>query len=354
MDELKRMRELTAPLLAWYDLHKRELPWRGTRDPYRIWLSEIMLQQTRVGAMIAYYERFLAECPSVYELAALPEERLYKLWEGLGYYSRARNLKRAAEVLAREYGGQFPRSAQELKKLPGIGDYTAAAIASIAFDEPVPAVDGNLLRVTARTALIREDITDTRVKKEITALLAAAIDPERPGEYNQAMMDLGALVCLPNGAPLCGECPLRTKCEAYRQGMEQTLPLRAEKPPRRAEERTVLLMLRDGRLALHRREAKGLLAGLWEFPNVAGSLDAAGAEIALAQLGFTAKSIAPLRAAKHIFTHIEWQMKGYLCEVEGENDDLCFVDAAEFAACAIPSAFRAYTAIARELMKEEN
>ncbi len=346
----ERLHQLTAPLMAWYDQHKRDLPWRGTKDAYRIWLSEIMLQQTRVGAVMGYYERFLAACPTVFDLAAVDTEKLYKLWEGLGYYSRARNLKRAAEIVAGEYGGEFPKTAEELKKLPGIGEYTAAAVASIAFGEAVPAVDGNLLRVSARVAGIKKPITEEKTKREIRELLRAAMDAERPGEYNQAMMDLGATVCLPNGAPLCKKCPARAFCEAYREDLTQVLPLRSEKKKRRGEEKTVFLLLQNGRLALRKRGEKGLLAGLWEFPNVEGNLDEASAQVALAKLGFAVRSIEPLSSAKHIFTHVEWQMKGYLCEVEGENGDFVFADTALFEECAIPSAFRAFVPRAREVL----
>lgn len=336
--------------MAWYDEHKRELPWRGTKDAYRIWLSEIMLQQTRVGAVMGYYERFLDACPTVFDLVALDTDRLYKLWEGLGYYSRARNLKRAAEIVAAEYGGEFPKTFAELKKLPGIGEYTAAAIASIAFGAREPAVDGNLLRVSARVAGIKKCVSEEKTKKEIRELLRAAMDAERPGEYNQAMMDLGATVCLPNGAPLCTECPARGFCEAYREGLEQVLPLRSKQKKRRGEEKTVFLLVQDGKIALRQRGDTGLLAGLWEFPNVEGNLDEASAHVALSRLGFSADELTPLGTAKHIFTHVEWQMKGYLCFGRGENGDFSFVDEKEFAACAIPSAFRAFTRHAREVL----
>lgn len=229
MNEQERLNALTAPLLTWYDIHKRVLPWRGIRDPYRIWVSEIMLQQTRVQAVLEYYARFMAELPDVYALAAVGEERLFKLWEGLGYYSRARNLHRAAQVLVNDCGGEFPRTREELLRLPGVGDYTASAIASIAFGEPEPAVDGNLLRVAARVGGIAEDIMDARVRKRFRAMLTESIDCERPGEWNQAMMDLGATVCLPNGAPLCEKCPARAFCAAYQNGMTDVLPVRAAK-----------------------------------------------------------------------------------------------------------------------------
>ena len=219
MNEQERLNALTPPLMAWYDVNRRILPWRGTGDPYRVWVSEIMLQQTRVQAVLGYYARFMAELPDVYALAAVDEQRLNNLWEGLGYYSRARNLRRAAQVLTEEYDGEFPHEREELLKLPGVGDYTASAIASIAFGAPEPAVDGNLLRVAARVGGIAEDIMDAKVRRRFRAMLAESIDRERPGEWNQAMMDLGATVCLPNGAPLCGKCPARAVCAAYQNGM---------------------------------------------------------------------------------------------------------------------------------------
>ena len=345
----ENLNALTAPLLAWYDVHRRVLPWREEVTPYRTWVSEIMLQQTRVGAVIPYFERFMAELPDVTALANVSEERLFKLWEGLGYYSRARNLRRAAQVIVSEYDGRLPQTAEELKKLPGIGDYTASAIASINFGAAEPAVDGNLLRVAARVSGCGADITDAKVKKEFRAHLAEAIDPARPGAYNQAMMDLGATVCLPNGAPLCEQCPARGFCAAYREGLTEILPVRGAKKPRRAEEKTVFLLLRGGRLALRQRPDTGLLAKLQEFPNAAGSLDEAGARITLAQWGLAVKSLTPCGTARHIFTHIEWQMKGYLAEVDGEGpEDFRWVDARGFDALAIPTAFKKYTALARE------
>ena len=339
---------LREPLMDWYAVHRRILPWREDASPYRTWVSEIMLQQTRVSAVIPYFERFMAELPDVRALAAVPEERLFKLWEGLGYYSRVRNLRRAARVVVDEYGGALPRTFGELRKLPGIGDYTAGAIASIHFGAPEPAVDGNLLRVASRVALCARDVTDAKVKRLFREHLAAAIDREDPGTWNQAMMDLGATVCLPNGAPLCARCPGRSLCAAYREGMTEALPVRAEKKKRRAEERTVFLLWRGGKLAVRRRSGTGLLAGLTEFPNVPGNLDEAGARIALAGWGLRVKSLAPCGTAKHVFTHVEWQMKGYAASVTGGGSDFRWVDAAAFEALAIPSAFRFYTDTARK------
>ena len=299
---------MTAPLLTWYDLNGRTLPWRSVVTPYRTWVSEIMLQQTRVGAVIPYFERFMEELPDVSALAAVSEERLLKLWEGLGYYSRARNLQKAAKIVVSDFGGALPQSYHALLSLPGIGEYTAAAIASINFSEPVAAVDGNLLRVAARVSGCGEDIMDAKVRRLFRQRLDAAIDLNRPGAYNQAMMDLGATVCLPNGAPKCEICPARTVCEAYKNGLTEVLPVRAKKKSRRVEERTVLLLFQGGKVALRKRPDTGLLASLWEFPSILGNLDESGVSLALAQMGLSAESIAPAGSAKHIFTHIEWDM----------------------------------------------
>lgn len=345
---------LREPLLAWYAAHRRVLPWREEPSPYRTWVSEIMLQQTRVTAVLPYFDRFMRELPDVRALAAAPEERLFKLWEGLGYYSRARNLHRAAKTVVDDYGGELPRTYGELRSLPGIGDYTASAIASINYGAPEPAVDGNLLRVAARVAGCGEDIMDAKVRRLFRDKLAAAIDRECPGTWNQAMMDLGATVCVPNGEPLCGECPARPFCAAYRAGMTKVLPVRAEKKKRRAEERTVFLLLRSGALAVRQRPDTGLLAKLTEYPNVEGNLDEASARVALARWGVKPVSLAPCGAAKHIFTHVEWQMKGFAAEVEGNCPDFRWVDAAEFETLAIPAAFKAYTAQARDLLKSVN
>ena len=343
----ENLEKLTAPLLLWYDANGRKLPWRETVTPYRTWVSEIMLQQTRVAAVIPYFERFMTELPTVEKLANIPEERLFKLWEGLGYYSRARNLQKAAKILVGQYGGELPRSAAELQKLPGIGAYTAAAIASINFGEPVAAVDGNLLRVAARVSGCGEDIMDAKVRRDFQRRLDAVIDRTRPGAYNQAMMDLGATVCLPNGVPLCAQCPARSFCEAYRQRLTDVLPVRSAKKERRAEERTVFLIRKGNLLAVHQRPDTGLLASLTEFPNVSGSLDEAGAEITLAQRGLTVKSIMPIGTAKHVFTHIEWQMKGYLADVQGECGDFRWVTGEELETLTIPTAFKKFTAEAK-------
>ena len=300
---------ITAPLLAWYNLNGRTLPWRSVVTPYRTWVSEIMLQQTRVGAVIPYFERFMEELPDVSALAAVSEERLLKLWEGLGYYSRARNLQRAAKIVVSDFGGALPQSYHALLSLPGIGEYTAAAIASINFSEPVAAVDGNLLRVAARVSGCGEDIMDAKVRRLFRQRLDAAIDLDRPGAYNQAMMDLGATVCLPNGAPKCEICPARTVCEAYKNGLTEVLPVRAKKKSRRVEERTVLLLFQGGKVALRKRPDSGLLASLWQLPDAPGLLDAAQAAARLDAWGAEPLGEWRFYERRHLFTHVEWRMR---------------------------------------------
>lgn len=304
-----------APLLVWYEQNKRALPWREDRNPYHIWLSEIMLQQTRVEAVIPYYHRFLAALPTIKMLAAVEEEQLLKLWEGLGYYSRARNLKKAAVLCVEQYGGMLPPTYDELLKLPGFGPYTAAAVASIAFGAPVPAVDGNVLRVVSRLCAYGEDIMLPAVRKTVFTCLLPYMT-EKPGEMNQAFMDLGALICLPSGAPKCTDCPVSFCCEAFSNGQERLFPVKRAKAARRIEKRVVLLICAEQRVLLHKRDAQGLLAGLWEFPNFEGSADETAVRDYCAGIGLSAKKICRLDDAKHIFTHIEWHMTSFAVEMD--------------------------------------
>lgn len=342
---------LPEPLLAWYRENARDLSWRKTRDPYRIWVSEIMLQQTRVAAVLGYYARFLEAFPSVECLAAAPEERLMKLWEGLGYYSRARNLQKAARLVAER--GAFPDTYEGLLALPGVGDYTASAIASAAFGRAEAAVDGNVLRVVTRITDCHDDILDPKVKRTVREQVQAVM-PERAEDirvFNQATMELGATVCVPNGPPKCAECPVRDFCLGRLRGTAETLPVKAPKKARRVEEKTVFLLHRDGRVALQKRPATGLLAGLWEFPNVEGALDEKHAPAQVAAWGLEPKAWRNKLAAKHIFTHVEWRMTGYTLEVSGDGPaEFAWVDAEELEEHAVPSAFARYYAEAREQM----
>ncbi|MBQ8717167.1 MAG: A/G-specific adenine glycosylase [Clostridia bacterium] len=343
-----------SPILLWYEQNKRELPWRETRDPYRIWVSEIMLQQTRVEAAIRYYERFLSRLPSVAALAECPEEELMKLWEGLGYYSRVRNMQKAARCIMSDHGGVFPDTFEGILSLPGIGEYTAGAIASFAFDLPYPAVDGNVLRVAARLAAFEQDILAPASKKLLTAAVAAAQPRTEAATFNQAMIELGATVCLPNGAPRCEKCPLFEKCEARAIGAEQRLPIRKKPAPRKVEQRTVLILRVGDTVALRKRPEKGLLAGLFEPFSVPETLDQRGVAALLADVGIKPLRIAPLGEAKHIFTHIEWQMTGFEVILDEENAQtvcknldtgLFFAPRDEIdSGFAVPSAYSAYRA----------
>ena len=342
MEDAEIIRAALPRIEDWYSLSRRVLPWREEPTPYRVWISEIMLQQTRIEAVIPYYRRFLAELPDISALAAAEDDRLMKLWEGLGYYSRARNLKKAAETVLRDWGGELPRTAAELKTLPGIGDYTAGAIASIACGEPEPAVDGNVLRVLSRLLESGEDVLSPAVKKAMTALLRAAYPSgEAAALVTEGLMELGETVCLPNGAPKCALCPLRGLCRAGQAGTAEDYPVKAPPRPRRVEQRTVLLLRCGDRWAIRRREKKGLLAGLWEFPNEPGRPD----EAALRERFPQALAIVPCGEAKHVFTHVEWHMRGWLVELPEELDALVWERAGEIRArYSVPTALKAYLA----------
>jgi A/G-specific adenine glycosylase len=306
-------------LLNWYQHNARDLPWRRTDDGYAIWVSEIMLQQTRVAAVIPYYERFLRELPDVNALAKVEDDRLHKLWEGLGYYSRARNLKKAASEIVSRFGGQMPREYSALITLPGIGEYTAGAIASLAFGEAVPAVDGNVLRVYARLFGAERDIRDLAFKKEVRAFLLPLVPAKNPGAFNAALMELGATVCLPNGQPKCGECPVREDCVAFRENRTAELPLLSAKKARKTERKTVFALSIDGGLIGFRRPESGLLAGLWQLPEAAGELTDAEAALWLGENGINPVGELRFYERKHIFTHIEWHMRVCAADVSVKN-----------------------------------
>ncbi len=336
---------INTPLLSWYDRAARVLPWRSDPQPYHVWLSEIMLQQTRVEAVLPYYRRFLDTIPDIPALAAAPEEQLQKLWEGLGYYSRVRNLQKAAKQVMERYDGALPPTYELLLDLCGIGEYTAGAIASIAFGIPVPAVDGNVLRVVSRLFASEADIAKPQVKKGYRELLLLTMSQERPGDFNQAMMEIGATVCLPNGAPKCEACPLRSSCRGYQQGNPTLYPVKAEKKPRRIEEKTVFLLCTPNGVLIRRRPAEGLLAGLWEFPHTNQRLTKEEAALWLKEQDIAYTSIRPLPQAKHIFTHIEWHMIGYLisCPTLIPNaEEVIATRQALAEEYAIPNAFSAY------------
>ncbi len=308
--EAPNLYEIPGAVVEWYREHRRDLPWRATKDPYRIWLSEIMLQQTRVAAVIEYYRRFLETLPTIHDLAKVPHEELLKLWEGLGYYNRARNLQAAAQVVESRYEGHFPEAYEQIRELPGIGSYTAGAIASIAYDKPYPAVDGNVLRVVARLICLEEDIKKAGTKAYVEKLLAPII-PAEAGDFNQGLIELGATICGPNRAPECEKCPLASYCEAYRRQQVEEYPKVGEKKARRLEKKTVFLIRDNDRVALAKREDKGLLAGMYEFPNVSGVMSKKEVLHYLEDMGLEVLRIKKLPVAKHIFSHVEWVMTGY-------------------------------------------
>lgn len=345
------LRAIPKPLLKWYDNNRRILPWREDPAPYHVWVSEIMLQQTRVEAVKPYFQRFMETLPDIAALAQAPEEVLLKLWEGLGYYNRVRNLQKAAIQIMEDYGGVMPDSYEELLKLKGIGSYTAGAVSSIAYGKPNPAVDGNVLRVIARVRKDERCISEDKVKKAVEKDLWEVIPTDRPGDFNQAMMEIGACVCIPNGAPHCEECPLQQICLANADGTQLQYPNKAKAKERTVEEKTILI-IRDAELAaLHKRPAKGLLAGMYEFPSMKGYHTAEEVKEYLAENGLQVLRIQPLEDAKHIFSHREWHMKGYLIRVdelapkrEGpDSADWIYIEPSETREkYPIPSAFAVY------------
>lgn len=342
---------IAAPLLAWYDRGRRILPWREEPSPYHVWLSEIMLQQTRVEAVKPYYDRFLQALPDIGSLAAVDEEKLLKLWEGLGYYNRARNMKKAAQILVSEYGGQMPDDYEKIVSLPGIGSYTAGAVSSIAFGKARPAVDGNVLRVLSRLRADDRDILNANVKKSVEEELADVIPADRPGDFNQALMELGAMVCIPNGAPKCDVCPWNELCRARAEGRTGELPQKTKKKPRSIEKKTILVIQDAECVALRKRPGKGLLAGMYEFPSMEGHCGEERVLAYLRELGLSPLRIRELPPAKHVFTHKEWHMTGFLVRVDelavkGDKQKLqgfIFVDPGQTRTnYPIPSAFAAY------------
>lgn len=348
LDSLDR---IAQPLLAWYDAGRRILPWREEPTPYHVWLSEIMLQQTRVEAVKPYYDRFLQALPDIRSLAAVEEEKLLKLWEGLGYYNRARNLKKAAEILVSEYGGEMPDDYAKIQSLPGIGSYTAGAVSSIAFGRAHPAVDGNVLRILSRLRADDRDILNAKVKKAVEEDLADVMPADRPGDFNQALMELGAMVCIPNGAPRCEACPWKGLCLAREDGRTAEFPKKAKKKPRSVEEKTILVIQDAERVALRKRPESGLLAGLYEFPSLAGHCEETQVSAYLREIGLSPIRIRRLPPAKHVFTHKEWHMTGYLIRVDElavkgpgqEMEGFVFVEPEETRTnYPIPSAFAVY------------
>ncbi len=342
----ERIQSCISPLLKWFIQNRRMFPWRQDKDPYHVWVSEIMLQQTRIEAAKEYYIRFMKELPDVQSLCDASQEKLLKLWEGLGYYSRAKNLHKAAKAIVEQYSGHFPDHYRDLLKLSGIGEYTAGAIASICFGEKVPAVDGNVLRVLSRILGSDKNVLLPEVKKEMTALLCAVM-PEEAGDFNEALMELGETVCLPNGAPDCDHCPLQKFCIAYEKDLTKELPVRIKKQTRTTEYMTVLLIVSSqGHIALEKRTEKGLLSGMYQLPNLSGRAEIDSIAVILEQWHLKVLSIEELGEAKHIFTHKEWRMKGV--RVVTENESECFLWASKedlHEKYPLPTAFRHFNLV---------
>lgn len=348
-----QMKETVRPLVEWFRENQRDLPWRKRMDAYRVWISEIMLQQTRVEAVKPYYERFLKELPDVKALAEVPEDRLLKLWEGLGYYNRARNLKEAACQIMEKYGGRFPETYEEIRGLKGIGNYTAGAVSSFVYGVRKPAVDGNVLRVVTRITADGSDITKAGTRTKVEREVEEVIPAEAAGDFNQSLIELGAIVCVPNGEPKCGICPVSGICLAHAQGRETEFPVKAKKKERRIEKRTILVFRDNEKAAVRKRPDTGLLAGLYEFPGTEGHLKQSEAVRYAKSLGLMPIRIKKLGSAKHIFSHVEWHMVGYEVMVDELEKNMREQDAAPgeivFAELRelkehypMPSAFEAY------------
>lgn len=341
------LEKIVTPLLEWFRGNARVLPWREEPTPYRVWVSEIMLQQTRVEAVKPYFERFTTALPDIKALAECEEEKLLKLWEGLGYYNRVRNMQTAAKTVMEEYGGELPADYEKLLKLKGIGHYTAGAIASIAYKIPVPAVDGNVLRVISRVSADDSDIMKQSVRTAMESALLQIMPRTEASAFNQALMELGAMVCVPNGAPKCEACPWQEFCEARLQDRWQEIPVKSKAKPRRIEKKTVFI-IRDGeKIVLRKRPSKGLLAGLYEFPNTSGHLSEEEALLWIKEQKLSPIRIQKLEPAKHIFSHVEWHMTGYVIRVDElmeHKSGMLFVDVKESEEqYPIPAAFAAYT-----------
>lgn len=342
-DILQIPEELVTALLQWYPPHARDLPWRRDREPYHVWLSEIMLQQTRVEAVKGYYQRFLAQLPTIEALSQAPEAQVLKLWEGLGYYNRARNLQRAATQVMEQFGGVFPSHHADIVTLAGIGVYTAGAIGSICFELPTPAVDGNVLRVIARVLDLHESVDLPKVKAQITQALAAVYPQGQCGMFTQALMELGATVCIPNGAPHCGECPLYHLCKGHARQTAAQLPVRKEKKARVHSQMTVFVFLCEDTAAIDKRPPHGLLAGLWQFPNEPGTLTPEEAIHAAEKYGVQPTLLLKSVERTHVFTHREWEMTCYFFRCKQQVPDLTWANAKAMQnTYALATAFRTF------------
>lgn len=342
--------EFTKDLLYWYNKNKRDLPWRKQATSYYVWISEIMLQQTRVEAVKPYFLRFIQELPTLFDLANASDDVLHKLWQGLGYYNRVKNMKKCAQICVEKYQGNLPSTYQELLELPGIGPYTAGAIASIAFDKKVVAIDGNVLRVFSRILCLEDDILKNSTKKKFQAIIETYLPDEDCGDFNQALMELGAMICIPNGAPLCNICPVQKYCKGYKEGKAHLLPIKTIKKGRRQEDKTIVLIVSNHQVVLHKRK-EGLLQGLYEYTTFSKKMSEAELKREL-MIDYHIEKIQPLPEAKHVFSHVEWHMQGYLVEVEAfQKEDLTSTKQQLETIYAIPTAFKEYTKVCLSYLK---
>lgn len=316
----QELTKIVKPIVKWYLNQEKTLPWKKDKEPYHIWVSEIMLQQTRIEAVKKYYTRFMHELPTLQDLANVSEEKLLKLWEGLGYYNRAKNLKKAAIQIEQEYEGKMPANYKELLKLPGIGEYTAGAIASISYQEKVPAVDGNVLRVVSRVLGSKKDVLLSETKKEITKQLLEIL-PKEAGDFNEGLMELGEKICIPNSSPLCEKCPIQKFCMAYKENLTTEIPVRVKKQKRKIQERTVFILKYKNQIAIRKRKETGILANLYEFPNISGKIKEEQISKILKQWNLQLKNLLKMKNEKHIFTHVEWHMCAYEIEVKNKNKE---------------------------------
>lgn len=322
-EDHKVVQGIQQHLLDWFNKNKRDLPWRKTKDAYKIWVSEIMLQQTRVDTVIEYYNKFIERFPTVNALAAAEEEEVLKYWQGLGYYSRARNLHKGAKRICEQdgFGGKFPDSMEDIMTIPGIGSYTAGAVLSIAFNLPYPAVDGNVLRVFSRVFLIKQDIVQPQTIKDIQQKVKSCIPAAHASDFTEALMELGALICTP-ASPACLACPLFQYCKAREEGVQEELPVKSKKTKPRRVHRVVCLIQYENKILILKNPSNGLLGGLWKFPDQEGdgTNDAEAVKQILHTVNIPAEMICKLGTARHIFTHMDWDMHLYLCNASGKGD----------------------------------
>lgn len=349
-DYYSRSKQMLEALYLWYPKHARDLPWRRDIDPYHVWISEIMLQQTRVEAVKEYYKRFLDTLPTIFDLAAVSDDVLMKLWEGLGYYNRARNLKKAAMTVVEEYGGIFPRTYDEIRSLSGIGAYTAGAIGSTCFELETPAVDGNVLRVFSRVMAYKENIDKQSTKDFVCRELAKVYETGRCRLATQSLMEIGATVCVPNGNPHCDSCPLSHICKAKDNDAWKLLPVRTKKSRRREVEMSVFVLRCDNRYAIQKRPKKGLLSGLWEYPNVEQRLEAQEAMKYVEAFGVAPDKLIMQTNYTHVFSHVEWHMTAFYMDCFERNEDFIWATKEEILAdFALPSAFRPFYVISSDI-----